>query len=161
MARVRPAVFALFLIAGLAGRAGSQTPDAPPPAASQVTFLYFNDIEKAAAFYGRTLGLKNTLNLEWVKMFETAPGAQVGLVGAGRGAHRPSPQKPVMISLVVPRPADVDRWHAFLKARGVLMRSEPRDSGSGAPGDANVRAFGFMDPEGHTLEVFAWRERRP
>jgi catechol 2,3-dioxygenase-like lactoylglutathione lyase family enzyme len=157
MARLRPAVFALFLIAALAGRGESQTPDGPPPAASQVTFLYFTDVEKAAAFYGRTLGLRNTLNLAWVKMFETAPGAMVGLVGAGRGAHKPSPQKPVMISLVVRTPADVDRWHAFLKARGVRLRSEPHDSGSGATDDANVRAFGFLDPEGHTLEVFAWR----
>ena len=125
---------------------------APPSATSQVTFLYVNDIQKAAEFYGKTLALRNTLDLAWVKMFETSPGAIVGLVGAGRGAHKPSPQKPVMISLVVPKPADVDRWYGFLEAKGVTMRSEPHDSGSGAPGDANVRVFGFLDPEGHTLE---------
>ena len=54
---------------------------APPSATSQVTFLYVKDIEKAAEFYGRTLALRRTLDLTWVKMFETAPGAIVGLVG--------------------------------------------------------------------------------
>ena len=48
-------------------------------------------------------------------------------------------------------PADVDRWYTQLKARGVQIPKPPSDSDKVA-----VRAFSFQDPEGHSLEVFAW-----
>jgi len=119
-----------------------------PPVSGQVTFLYYEDLERAGKFYGETLGLKVTLDLDWVKMYETSPGAIVGLVSATGGAHRPSEDKPVMVSLVV---EDADAWHAYLKKQGVDVPNAPKDSTK-----VNVRSFGFKDPEGYTLEVFQW-----
>lgn len=119
-----------------------------PPIAGQVTFLYFNDIDAAAHFYGETLGLAKTFDLGWVKIFALSPTSSVGLVDGKSGAHRPAPEKPVMLSLVVD---DADRWYAYLKGRGVQIKEPPSDGTR-----VRVRAFGFIDPEGHTLEVFQW-----
>jgi hypothetical protein len=45
----------------------------------------------------------------------------------------------------------VDAWWRYLKSQGVDVGDAP-----GAQGDGAVRAFGFRDPEGYALEVFAW-----
>ncbi len=119
-----------------------------PPIVGQVTFLYFNDIDAAARFYGGTLGLAKTFDLGWVRIFALSPTSSVGLVDGKSGAHRPAAEKPVMLSLVVD---DADRWYAYLKGRGVEIKQPPSDGTR-----VRVRAFGFSDPEGHTLEVFQW-----
>ncbi len=141
---------ALCLTGALADPALAQTRPTPP-IASQVTFLYFEDLERATRFYGTTLGLQATLDLDWVKIFQLSPTSAVGLVDAENGVHRPSASKPVMLSLVVD---DVDAWYAFLRERGVEIPTPPRDSAK-----VHVRSFGFRDPEGYTLEVFSWQER--
>jgi catechol 2,3-dioxygenase-like lactoylglutathione lyase family enzyme len=122
-----------------------------PRIASQVTFLYFNELDKAAAFYAGKLGLRLTFDGGWVKIFELSPSSSVGLVDATHGAHRPSAEKPVMVSMVMSTPDDVDRWFAQLKAQGVQIARPPGNSDK-----VPVRAFEFKDPEGHSLEVFAW-----
>ena len=35
-----------------------------PPVAGQVTFLYFNDLDKANHFYGEVLGLESAFDLD-------------------------------------------------------------------------------------------------
>ena len=62
-----------------------------------------------------------------------------GLVNATRGAHRPSADKPVMVSMVVGE-KEVDAWWQYLKAKGVDVGDAP-----GAGGDGAVKAFGFED----------------
>jgi predicted enzyme related to lactoylglutathione lyase len=146
--------FKVLLVAGLVGfalGAAHPVPPSPPPISGQVTFLYYNDLPRAALFYGKTLGLPAKLDLDWVKMFQVSPTSLVGLVDATSGTHRPAEAKPVMVSLVV---EDVDAWYAYLKGQGVEIARPPRDSER-----SGVRAFGFKDPEGYTLEVFAWLKR--
>ncbi len=125
----------------------------PPAATGQVTFLYFSDLAKADAFYGETLGLEKEFDLEWVKIYKLSPTSSVGLVNATGGAHKPSADKPVMVSMVVEK-SEVDTWWKYLKAKGVDVGDSP-----GAEGDGAVRAFGFKDPEGYSLEVFAWVDK--
>lgn len=122
-----------------------------PPVTGQVTFLYFEDVDGAETFYGSVLGLKKTFDQGWVKIFQVSPSASVGLVNATRGVHRPSPTKPVMVSMVVDE-TEVDAWWSYLKSRGVDMG----DEGPKVHAEVGIRAFAFEDPEGHTLEVFAW-----
>ncbi len=123
-----------------------------PPVSGQVTFLYYDDLAKADRFYGEVLGLEKTFDLDWVKIYELSPTSSVGLVNATGGAHKPSADKPVMVSLVVDE-KDVDAWWRYLKSQGVDVGDAP-----GIGGGGNIKAFGFEDPEGYTLEVFAWLE---
>lgn len=124
--------------------------EGPPAAAGQVTFLYFNDLAKADAFYRDVLGLELEFDLEWVKIYKISPTSSVGLVNATEGSLRPSGDKPVMVSMVVEMD-DVDAWWRYLKSKGVDVGDAP-----GPEGDGAVKAFGFEDPEGYALEVFAW-----
>jgi catechol 2,3-dioxygenase-like lactoylglutathione lyase family enzyme len=142
--------FPLLLMATLANVGAENR----PPVKGQATFLYYDDLEGAARFYGDVLGLEKTFALDWVQIFEVSPGSSIGLVNATRGAHRPSAEKPVMVSLVV-APDELDRWYAYLKGKGVDVGAPPQ---TGA--DGNIRAFSFKDPEGYTLEVFAWAKSK-
>jgi hypothetical protein len=125
-----------------------------PRIQKQVTFLYFNDLDRAAAFYGTILKLPKTFDQGWVKIFELSPTSSVGLVDAIHGAHKPASEKPVMLSLVMATAGEVDRWYAYLRGKAVEVREPPRDSDR-----VPVHAFEFNDPEGHSLEVFAWLAR--
>jgi catechol 2,3-dioxygenase-like lactoylglutathione lyase family enzyme len=128
---------------------------APPPVTGQVTFLYYEDLPAAERFYREVLGLSASFELDWVKIFRLSSGSSVGLVNATKGSLRPAAvdeEKPVMVSLVVEQ-ADVDRWHSYLKSKGVEVGAGPK-----VGADGRVLAFAFKDPGGYTLEVFAWRE---
>ena len=126
-----------------------------PPVTGQVTFLYYDDLPEAERFYREVLGLSTSFELDWVKIFSLSSGSSVGLVNATRGSLRPSgvgTDKPVMVSLVVAR-EDVDRWHSYLKSKGVEVGEGPK-----VGADGRVLAFAFKDPGGYNLEVFAWRD---
>ena len=122
-----------------------------PPFTGEVTFLYFNDPDKAAEFYGETLGLVKTFDAEWVRIFTISPSSSVALIDGAVGAHKPSADKPVTLAMVVSELEDVDRWYEHLKAQGVSIHMPPFDAPS-----VNVREFRFTDPEGYSLEIFAW-----
>ena len=89
-------------------RAGQAPSGALPSVSGQVTFLYFNDIDKAAKFYSETLGLKSTFDQGWVRIYALSPSSFVGLVSGTEGMLRPASEKPVMVSIVVDKPADVE-----------------------------------------------------
>ncbi len=142
----------LIVILAMALPAAAQT---PPPVTGQVTFLYYEDLPAAERFYREVLGLSTSFELDWVKIFRLSSGSSVGLVNATKGSLRPAAvdeEKPVMVSLVVDK-ADVDRWHSYLKSKGVEVGAGPK-----VGADGRVLAFAFKDPGGYTLEVFAWRE---
>jgi catechol 2,3-dioxygenase-like lactoylglutathione lyase family enzyme len=51
------------------------------------------------------------------------------------------------LGLIVREPEDVDRWAAFLEARGVTMAARPRTHRDGA------RSCYFHDPDGNSVQV--------
>ena len=136
---------------GATAYAGRQSAPELPPFTGEVTFLYFNDPDKAAEFYGETLGLVKTFDAEWVRIFAISPSSSVALIDGAVGAHKPSNDKPVTLAMVVSELEDVDRWYEHLKAQGVSIHMPPFDAPS-----VNVREFRFTDPEGYSLEIFAW-----
>ncbi len=120
----------------------------PPPIDSQVTFLYYADLEAAASFYEGVLQLRPTFDQGWVRIFAITPTASVGIVDESRGAHRSRDDNAVMLSFVT---TDVDAWHELLSRAGVEILSNPADSAN-----VPVRAFLVRDPGGYTVEFFQW-----
>jgi len=121
------------------------------PIDSQVVFLYYQDLEEVAAFYGETLGFEKTYDADGAKIYRTSASSYIGLVAEGSGFHSVTEEKPVMVSLVTD---GLDEWHARLREAGVEILSEPADSES-----APVRAFLARDPGGYTIEFFRWLDR--
>ena len=129
---------------GAVSHAAASTPNATE------TKSFANRMVPKIPLYSEVLGLESAFDLDWVDIYKLSPTSSVGLVNASGGAHKPSSDKPVMVSMVVEE-TDVDAWWDYLKSKGVDVGDGPR---IGA--DGHVKVFGFKDPEGYSLEVFAW-----
>ena len=79
------------------------------------------------------------------KIFKLAENAHIGLVDGNRGFHKPSPMKPVMITILVP---DVDAWYRHFITLGVPTLTEPKDDAA-----LKTRMFLLKDPEGYVIEI--------
>ncbi len=131
--------------------AQSVSPGDAPPLTGSIVFLYYQDIDRAARFYGETLGLKQTYYRPQVRVFAVTPSAAVGIIDVLGGGNRSLSSKTAGVSLIVENLDDVDRWFALLESRGVNV-TEPPSDGTDTP----VRSVQFTDPEGYEMEVFAW-----
>lgn len=121
-------------------------PPAPPgPVDLAITFFYYRELPRAAAFYERVLGLSLTIDQGWSRIYRIAGQAHVGLVDETRGMHRAADPKPVQLCIRVP---DVDAWHVWAASQGVVGLTAPRTSPA-----LGIRAFVFNDPEGYQIEV--------
>jgi lactoylglutathione lyase len=139
-----------LLLLAVPARARAGGP-ADPPFNEQIVFLYYQDIAVADRFFGEAVGLKKTMDQDWVKIYQTGPGSSVGAVKEGRGFLKAAPAKPVMVSWVVD---DADTWYRDLKAKNVKILREPR-----ANADSGVKSFVFEDPTGYTFEIMQWLKR--
>jgi len=138
------------LLAALVGSSPAQAQQQGLPSIdSQVQFQYYDDVDAAAPFYERTLGLTKTFDLGWVKIYRVSPTSYVGLVDGTRGYHKVAASKPVMLSIVT---RDVDAWYSRLQAARVPLLSELQPS-SKSP----TRGFLVADPGGYTVEFFTWQ----
>lgn len=113
-----------------------------------ITFTYYNDIEKAAEFYGETLGFESVMNREWVKIFKVGKDSHIGLVNAEKGYLKPQEEKPVMLSIIV---EDVDELYKMLQEKDVKTNHPPQKSG-----DIDMRGFLTWDPEGYVIEFLTF-----
>jgi predicted enzyme related to lactoylglutathione lyase len=118
-----------------------------------ITFCYYRDLERAAEFYGEVMGFKLTRDQGWAKVFEVAENAFIGCVDGSVGYHKPSPTKPVMLTVVVDDP---DAWYEHLRRHGVETLSEPHDNEK-----LNLRLFLLEDPEGYVIEVQKFYDTTP
>ena len=112
---------------------------------SQITFLYYEDLEPIAAFYGETLGLDLVEDQGWAKIYAAGERAFVGIVGGDKGFRRPQEENAVLVTLVVD---DVDGWYAHLEAQGAKLLTPIKDVE-----DIQVRGFFLEDPGGYSLEI--------
>jgi len=113
----------------------------PTPAIEQsITFLYVEDLERTAGFYGGALGLTEVLDQGSCRIFRVAPDAYLGV------CERPGSVSPggVIVTIVTP---DVDEWHRRLVARGVTVEQPPRTN----PEYRIHHAF-YRDPDGYLIE---------
>lgn len=112
---------------------------------AQITFLYYPQIEPAAAFYENSMDLTLVMDQGWAKIYRIAPGAHLGIVAGEGGFHQPQERNAVLISLVVD---DAEACYTRLLAQGVtiLRPLEIRPT-------TGIRTFFLQDPGGYSLEV--------
>jgi len=117
-----------------------------PQISDSIVMFYYPDISAVREFYEQTLGLKASLEDDWVRIYPITPNTSLGIVQQGPGAfHKANPDSAVMLSIVTP---DVDAWCQRLKAaRGVRFEHELSDHN-----EPPIRAFLVRDPGGYTIE---------
>ena len=112
---------------------------------SQITFLYYHDLQAAASFYGDVLRLELVDDQAWARIYRIASHAFLGIVAGEKGFHRPQDKNAVLVTLVVD---DVPGWYEYLKSRGVKLLGE-----SQYRAEIQIRCFFLEDPGGYTLEI--------
>jgi lactoylglutathione lyase len=148
--RILLIILAATLSPTLSGYAAGQ--EGPLAPSEQIVFLYYKDLAVADAFFGRTLGLQKTMDLEWVMIFRTVAGSSIGCVKEGRGSLKTATDKPVMVSWVV---VDIESWHRRLAAKNVKI-VKPLQTSTEPP----MKSFLFEDPTGYTFELVEWLKPR-
>lgn len=113
---------------------------------SQVTFLYTDDLEKSAQFYGETLGLKLWHDQGTCKIYEVSSTSLVGICLASAGSvQRTDTQGNVIFTIVTD---DVDGWYEYLSAKGVKFGKEPSYNEQ-----YKIYHCFLHDPNGYLLEI--------
>ena len=110
-----------------------------------ITFFYYSDLEKATQFYREVMGFELTTDQKWAKIFKIAENAYMGCVDGNVGYHKPSDDKPVMLTVVVDDP---DAWFRHFQEKGIATLNEPHDDE-----ELNLRIFLLEDPEGYVIEI--------
>jgi predicted enzyme related to lactoylglutathione lyase len=112
---------------------------------SQITFLYYRDLQPVSRFYQEIMGFGLVEDQGWAKIYRVNGYAYLGIVDEERGFHKAQKKNAVLITLVVD---DVLGWYDYLKRKGVRMLTELREVE-----DIQVRGFFLEDPGGYAIEV--------
>lgn len=107
--------------------------------ASQITFVYVADLDRASGFYDGVLGLELARDQGACRIYHVAGEAYLGICD-----HRPSEPGGIILTLV---DDDVDGWARRL-----------RDAGHDVDGPHHSDRFGIhhlfvRDPDGHLVEI--------
>lgn len=126
----------------------------PSPIVGQMTFFYYNDLPRAAAFYERLLVVAPEPTPDWVRLYPLTATSTLGLVNATNGALRPGADKSAMATIVVDGRAAVDSWHARVKSLGISIFQERKVVK--LDDRRSIYSFIVHDPEGYALEILTW-----
>ena len=109
----------------------------------KVTVSWFSvkDFEQAKKFYGETLGLRKTFEMQQWAEFAGAEGeASIGVAANGHVANEPG-------ATVILRVEDIERERKHLESRGVSFEGKTEE----IPGV--VKLATFRDPSGNRLQL--------
>ena len=113
---------------------------------SNITFLYFNDLEAAKPFFEEVLGLEKAYDPGWAAVYRLRDKAFLGAVDNHSGSIQVTSTDSVLISLTVD---NIEEVHESLKgSRGVEGLSEIKQVT-----DLALKSFFFTGPEGYHFEV--------
>ena len=113
---------------------------------SNITFLYFNDLEAAKPFFEEVLGLEKAYDPVWAAVYRLRDKAFLGAVDNHSGSIQVTSTDSVLISLTVD---NIEEVHESLKgSRGVEGLSEIKQVK-----DLALKSFFFTGPEGYHFEV--------
>jgi len=107
-------------------------------------FLYYNDLEKAADFYSKTLGMEMVADYTMAKIFRMTSDSYLILVAAKKGMHTAEEPKTVALALITDQ---LDEWYAYLKTTDVKIKYD-YNLKPNRPHDG----FVIYDTEGYLLE---------
>lgn len=124
------------------------------PVTGQMTFFYYNDLPRAAAFYEKLLAIAPEPTPAWVRLYSLTATSTLGLVNATDGSVRSGGDKSAMVTIVVDGPAAVDSWHARVKSLGIPIFQDQKVTK--LDDQRSIYAFIFHDPEGYALEILTW-----
>ena len=113
---------------------------------SNITFLYFNDLEAAKPFFEEVLGLEKAYDPGWAAVYRLRDKAFLGAVDNHSGSIQVTSTDSVLISHTVD---NIEEVHESLKgSRGVEGLSEIKQVK-----DLALKSFFFTGPEGYHFEV--------
>lgn len=112
---------------------------------SQITFLYFDNLPQAKAFFEEVLQLEKVYDPEWAVVYRTTGQAFLGAVDASRGSIPVVHRGGVLISITVD---NIEEWHARLSTMNLtgLTNIEAIES-------VGLKSFFFKGPEGYEFEI--------
>jgi catechol 2,3-dioxygenase-like lactoylglutathione lyase family enzyme len=102
--------------------------------------LYVNDLEVAEHFYVDLLGMQVEWRPDADNVYLSSGNDNLALHCSDRRVD-PAAQTLDHIGFILRTAADVDAWYEFLRAHGVVMKSEPRTHRDGA------RSFYCVGPQ--------------
>ncbi len=108
-----------------------------------VTFIYTHDLERAATFYGESLGLRMVHDEGPARIFRISDQGYLGVCMASD--ERPSVPGGICLSLVTD---DVDGVYGRLVDAGVETLGAPQSLPQ-----FGIYSFFLRDPDGHLVEV--------
>ena len=116
-----------------------------PKVQSQITFLYYRDLQPVCKFYEEIMGFELIEDQGWAKIYRVNGNAYLGIVDEERGFHKAQEKSAVLITLVVD---DVFWWYDYLKRKGVKILTELQEVE-----DIQIRGFFLEDPGRYAIEV--------
>jgi len=112
---------------------------------SQITFLYYHNLEPVDRFYGKVMGFELVEDQGFARIYRVSDNAFVGVVTGERGFHRPQEKSAVLITFVV---QDVYGWYDYLKSQSVKLLTGIKEAET-----IQVRGFFAEDPGGYSIEI--------
>lgn len=111
---------------------------------SQVTFLYFTDMEKAKFFFDEVLQLERAYDPGWACVWRTGAGAFVGAVDVQEGSIEVQNRGGVLVSLTV---------HNIEEVRAHILNYIPDVSEIKQVKELDLKSCFLTGPEGYSFEI--------
>ena len=112
------------------------------------TFIYYEDLAKAAPFYRDLLGLREEHESDWVTRYWVTDDYAIGVVQSGRGFLKSAEDKPVILCIGLKDKADIWACYKKLKEAGAKMHTSEVELR-----EEEGRIFFCEDPEGYIVEI--------
>ncbi|HAS73726.1 MAG TPA: hypothetical protein DCS67_06240 [Clostridiales bacterium UBA8960] len=113
---------------------------------SQMTFMYFDQLEAVKPFFEDVLNLEKVFEPEWAVVYKVCSGAYLGAVDASRGSIDPGVRGGTLISLTVD---DVMSHYDRIASSSLITQlTEIKEFE-----DIGVKSFFFKGPQGYDFEI--------